>query len=464
LTTAVVTAKLPTAVVTAVWRGPSPSGRIPVRRPFASLAVLLLPVRLWAQVPLAADWVATTDLWGNPSAQHLTLRLDGERLTGDLEGERLEGTLRGGAVRLVSVDGEGGRMEIDGRMEGGEIAGEALLPHGPEPKSRTRHRFTARPVPSRPSGPPQRHELQPSSYANLFSASREPLLRIWPGDTVHTTTLDSGGTDERGAPRALYGNPQTGPIYVEGAFPGDTLVVHLDRLRLTRGYADSLDALATRALGPRLAVKAQDLGRPVRWTLDRERGTASPEGATGALKAYSVPLRPMLGCVALAPGFGWPPASTGDSGRFGGNMDVNEVVEGTTVYLPVEQPGALLYLGDGHAAQGDGELTEWGLETSMEVEVTVDLLSRRRIATPRVESPTHLMAIGQAGSLDDALRVATAGLAQWLEQDYGLTPSEIAQVLGSAVELRIATVVGRNAGVVAKLAKERLAGVPRQSS
>jgi acetamidase/formamidase len=172
----------------------------------------------------------------------------------------------------------------------------------------------------------------------------------------------------------------------------------------------------------------------------------------------------MLGGLAVAPGFGWPPFSTGDTGRFGGNMDLNEVVQGVTVYLPVEQPGALLYLGDAHAAQGDGELTEWALETSMDVEFSVEVLPGRAISGPRVESPTHLMALGQAGSLDDAFRAATAGLAQWLEQDYGLTLSEVAQILGSAAEYRVATVVGRNAGVVAKIAKERLAGLPRRAA
>jgi len=126
--------------------------------------------------------------------------------------------------------------------------------------------------------------------------------------------------------------------------------------------------------------------------------------------------------------------------------------------LPVEQPGALLYLGDGHAAQGDGELTEFGLETSMEVEFTVSILPGKSFATPRIESPSHLIAVGQAGSLDDAFRAATSGLTQWLEQDYGLSLSEIAQILGSAAEFRIATVVGRNAGIVAKLRKELLAG------
>jgi len=254
----------------------------------------------------------------------------------------------------------------------------------------------------------------------------------------------------------LGGNPQTGPFYVETAMPGDVLVIHLDRIRLNRDWAISDDGIVGRALDPEFAVKMKDGFKPVRWRLDRERGLAMPEKPTERLARFTVPVRPMLGCVAVAPGFGAAPPPTGDSGRFGGNMDFNEIVEGTTVYLPVAQPGALLYVGDGHAAQGDGELNGNALETSMEVEFTVDLVPSKSIQTPRVESGTHIMTVGLGGSLEDALRAATAGMGQWLEQDYKLTASEIAMVLGSAVEYTIAEVADRNAGVAAKLRKDRL--------
>ena len=144
-------------------------------------------------------------------------------------------------------------------------------------------------------------------------------------------------------------------------------------------------------------------------------------------------------------------------------MDFNEVVEGATVYLTVNVPGALLYFGDGHAVQGDGELNGNALETSMEVEFTVDVRTGTSIMTPRVESATHIMTVGLAGSLDDALRTATASLAQWLEQDYHLTPSELAMVLGSSVEYSVAEVADRNAGIAAKLRKDRLAAISREN-
>jgi acetamidase/formamidase len=112
-------------------------------------------------------------------------------------------------------------------------------------------------------------------------------------------------------------------------------------------------------------------------------------------------------------------------------------VEGATVYLPVNVPGALLYVGDGHALQGDGELNGNALETSMDVEFTVDVIAKKRIPGPRVESATHIMAMGLGGSLDDAFRAATANMAGWLTDDYKLSPSETAQVLGTSAEYKV---------------------------
>lgn len=140
-------------------------------------------------------------------------------------------------------------------------------------------------------------------------------------------------------------------------------------------------------------------------------------------------------------------------------MDFNEVVEGATVYLPVSVPGALLYVGDAHAAQGDGELNGNALETSLDVEFTVDVIPAKRIPGPRVESATHIMAVGLAGSLDDAFRIATSSMASWLMDDYKLTPSEAAQVLGTAAEYKVNEVADRNAGIVLKLNKERLSAL-----
>lgn len=427
--------------------------------------LVLLCCCLWSFRVGAAEperWRVVIDLWGNPVHQTLELTRDGARLSGTLDGDPLTGSVEGAQLQLTAT-ANGRQYRLRGTRDGDALAGVADFPDPNAPERRAEHAFTATRLPSRPPGPPRVIDFTPQDYANVFSADRAPVLILWPGDTVRTRTLDSGGVDEHGVTRALFGNPQVGPFYVDTAEPGDVLAITLHRLRPNRDYADSLDALVGRAQGPGLAAHAGALGKPVRWRLDRERGIALPPPGSG-LDGLGIPLRPMLGGIAVAPGFGSPPMSTGDSGRFGGNMDFNQIVEGTTVYLPVSQPGALLYLGDAHAAQGDGETSQYALETSMDVEFSVAVIKARAQATPRVESATRLMAVGQAGSLDEAVRAATHGLIQWLQQDYRLSLSEASQLLGAAVEYRITTLAGRNAGVAAMLDKSRLASLRAASA
>src|SRR5258707_14688699 len=164
----------------------------------------------------------------------------------------------------------------------------------------------------------------------------------------------------------------------------------------------------------------------------------------------------MLDCVGAGGGAAEGAAGTGDGGRGGGSMDVEERGEGGAGWLPVSTPGAMLYVGDGHALQGDGELNGNALETSMDVEFTVDVIPGKRVPGPRVESATHIMAMGLAGSLDDVFRGATANMAQWLSDEYKLTPSEVAQVLGTSAEYKVSEGADRNAGVELKISKERL--------
>jgi len=429
---------------------------------FAMILALLLAVpaprdaRVAAQSStLAGDWQFGQDIYGNTLYRRLTIAIDGTTVSGTIGRDTIAGTVTGNAIHFTTRSGESSD-EYDATLANGVLTGTVVHTQPDDPKP-TRYSWTARRMPAPRSGPPVRHEFVPKTFHRVFSASIEPVLRIWPGDTVHTTTVDAGGTDEKDVTRVLGGNPQTGPFFVETAMPGDVLAVTLTRVRLNRDWAISDDAVMARAMDSGLAVKMKDVGKGVRWKLDRQRGVASPDVADGKLRSFTVPLRPMLGCIAVAPGFAQAPMPTGDSGPFGGNMDFNEIVEGTTVYLPVAQPGALLFVGDGHAAQGDGELNGNALETSMEVEFTVNVVRSKPLSSPRVESATHLMTVGLGGSLEDAMRRATSGMTQWLEQDYSLSPSEIAIVLGSAVEYTIGEVADRNVGVGARLRKDRLA-------
>ena len=428
--------------------------------------MLLVPGMLLAKNPqeaarpasggLSGRWLVNTDIFGTTEYYRMELKQEGEKLTGDFGGDKLEGTLKGNAIYFVAKDSEGGTDEVKGTVQSGTLTGTVVFTHPEDPAHPEIYKFKAELVPARRAGTPQRHEFVPTTFYRQFSAANKPVLMIAPGDSVHTTTVDAGGTDEKSVARVYGGNPETGPFYVETAVPGDTLVVHFTSVRLNRDWADSDDFLVGRAVDNDLATKMKDLGKSVRWHLDAEHGVARPEKPAEHLKQYTVPLRPMLGCVAVAPSPSQAAPGTGDSGRYGGNMDFNEIVEGATVYLPVSVPGALLYVGDGHALQGDGELNGNALETSMEVVFTVDVIPGKRVPGPRAESATHIVAIGLAGSLDDAFREATANMAQWLTDKYKLTPSEVAQVLGSAAEYKVSEVADRNAGIVLKINKERL--------
>ncbi len=409
-----------------------------------------------ANTGVSGRWVVNTDFYGATIYFRMVLKQEGEKLSGDFDGDKLEGTLKGNNVYFLAKDEQGGTDEGKATFQGGIITGTVVFTHSDDPARPETHKFTAELVPARRAAAPQRHEFVPTTFHRQFSAANKPVLTIAPGDTVHTTTVDAGGTDEKGVTRVLGGNPETGPFYVETAAPGDTLAVHLTRVRLNRDWAESDDFLVGRAVDSDLAVKMKDGGKTVRWHLDAEHGVATPEKPAEHLTRYVVPLRPMLGCVAVAPNVAQAAPGTGDSGHYGGNMDFNEIVEGATVYLPVSVPGALLYVGDGHAAQGDGELNGNALETSMDVEFTVDVIQGKRMPGPRVESATHIMAMGLAGSLDDAFRGATANMAQWLTEEYKLTPSEVAQVLGTSAEYKVSEVADRNAGMVLKINKEKL--------
>ncbi|HTP69096.1 MAG TPA: acetamidase/formamidase family protein [Dongiaceae bacterium] len=417
-----------------------------------------LPAQTVAQ-SAAGRWTASVDFYGSPLFFTLTLKQDGGNLTGDFDGDKLEGSRSGDAIRFLAKDEHGGSEEGKATLQGDTLTGSVVFINGDDPSRPETHTFTAKRVPPRPVAPPQRHDFVPTTFFRQFSAATKPVLSVNPGDTIHTTTVDAAGTDEKGVARVLGGNPETGPFYVESAAPGDTLVVHITRLKLNRDWAESDDYLVDRAVDRDLAVKMKDGGKGVRWHLDRDKGLASLEKPGEHLASYVIPVKPMLGCVGVAQNPAGAAPGTGDSGRFGGNMDFNEIVEGATVYLPVNVPGALLYVGDGHALQGDGELNGNALETSMDVEFTVDVITGKSVPGPRVESSTHIIAMGLGGSLDDAFRQATANMSSWLEDQYKLTPSEIAEVLGTVSEYKVSEVADRNVGMVLKLKKERLSGL-----
>jgi amidase len=431
-----------------------------MRMAIPAAALAFLSASSLASPPVRADgqWLMTVDYMGTPLVWKLNLTQAAGQISGDLEGDKLVGAITRSGLHFVAKDDQGGFEDADAHIADGRMSGDMIFVDSAEP-SHTKHKltFTAIHASPPPVGPPRRHEFTPTTFYRQFSPFNPPALHINPGDTIHTTTVDALGVDGNGVRWAAGGNPQTGPFYVESAMPGDTLVVHIEKLRLNRDYAMSTNALVNRGLDSAMAVRMNGLGQKVKWHLDLARGIARPETPGEHMAGYTVPVRPMLGCVAVAPRSRQAPPGTGDSGDYGGNIDFNELGEGATVYLPVNNPGALLYFGDAHAVQGDGETTGDALETSMDVEVKVDLIRGGHLNQVRVETPTHLAAIGLQGSLDTAFQSATADMGRWLANDYKLTPAEIAELLGTAAEYKVTEVADRNAGIVLEISKERLA-------
>ena len=187
------------------------------------------------------------------------------------------------------------------------------------------------------------HQFQPDHYFSTIG-SHPPVLRVQPGDSIETTTVDARGQDSSGQPVTSGGNPMTGPFYVDGAEPGDTLVVHLDKLLCNRPYGWTRTMVAPNVVDPEQVpnmpwpAEGQELAN---WRVDNEAGTVTLEEPQTTLGALTLPLAPMPGCFGVAPDRG-EAISTATSGPFGGNMDYRGFVEGVTVYLPVFVPrGAL---------------------------------------------------------------------------------------------------------------------------
>jgi amidase len=302
---------------------------------------------------------------------------------------------------------------------------------------------------------PASHTFVPDRFYNTFSFAHPPALRIKPGDRVVTKTVDAGGVDWNGRSVAQGPNPQTGPFFVEGADSGDLIVVSFDKIAVNRDDAYSSSLLAPYAVDPvAIAARVDREPRRVTWQLDRARGMATLKGP-GIMPGIELPFRPMLGCVGVAPARK-EAIATSTPGAFGGNMDYAGLVTGVKVMLPVNEPGALLFIGDGHARQGEGEAVGTGLETSMDVEFHVDLVKQKAAAWPRLESDTHIMVLGSARPLLEALQHATTEMQRWLMADYGFSERGAQAFMGQALEYEVANVVDPSFTMVAKVRKSTL--------
>ena len=288
-----------------------------------------------------------------------------------------------------------------------------------------------------------------------------PVARLAPGDILETNTLDCFGNAIRkpGDTLALVkgDNPLTGPFHVEGAEPGDTLVVKFLDLQLDSdqglgAFAPGFGALSTTFYTPMLNPPIPE--RIYFYPVDRGRNVATFRAQDSPF-SVEIPLSPFLGCVGIAPA-GGEARSAVTPGEWGGNMDSPEARPGHTLYLPVNVPGALLYVGDGHAVQGDGEVAGTGLEIAMRVRLQVDVIKGKAIRWPRFENAEELMAVGAYRPLDDALRIAFTELIGWIKADYGLSELDSYELLSKVARIRLAEMVDPNYVVVAKIEKKYL--------
>ena len=296
------------------------------------------------------------------------------------------------------------------------------------------------------------HRFRPTQDFNVIGTA-VPCLRVADGDTVITDTIDASGLDAREMTVAARPNPMTGPFHIEGAEPGDTLAVRIDRLTPSRATGWTYSPLAFTVLDPAAIVERPASERAV-WQIDQAAGVVRLQDPPPALAGFAPAIAPMIGCFGVAPA-GGQALSTATSAQNGGNMDYRLFAPGTTAWFPVAVPGALFYLGDGHACQGDGEIVGTGIETSFEMEVTFRVL-KRQITWPRGETAEDIFTVGNARPLDQALQHATTEMVRWLAEDYGLDARAASHLMGQVVRYDVGNVFNPAYTVACRIAKKWL--------
>lgn len=298
------------------------------------------------------------------------------------------------------------------------------------------------------------HRLDPTAATtvDVFSNAHAPVLSIDPGDTVVVRSLDASGYVERQTvpgedrPRLIAdsrGHCLTGPIEVRGAEPGQLLALHVRSLRPDPwGWtvAGLSDTPVTQRLGLIDSPPAWLL-----WDLDVETGRATES------RGFARGLAPFLGVMGVAPVEPGEHSTIPPRAGSGGNIDCKDLVAGATLYLPVAVPGALLYLGDGHAAQGDGEVGGTAIECAMTTEVTVTVVTDRPLGTVHAEAPAGRITFGFDADLNVAMGDALEAMVVWMQQLFTLEKAEALALASTTVDLRVTQVANRTWGVHALL-------------
>src|SRR5579872_6081094 len=261
-----------------------------------------------------------------------------------------------------------------------------------------------------------------------------PVARLRSGDVLETNTLDAFGNVLKGPGDTLAmvkgDNPLTGPFYIEGAEPGDTLAIRfldleVDGSQGVGAFAPGFGALNSSTYTPMLGPPLPE--RIWYYPVDHAANVATFQ-AHDSNFTVQIPLHPFFGCIGVAPAGGEARSSIVPAEN-GGNMDAPEASAGNTLYLPVNVPGAFLYIGDGHAAMGDGEIAGTAIEVPLRARMEVTVVKGQKIGWPRFENEQSIMTVGAYRPLDDALRIAFAELVSWIHEDYGLSDLDSYELL-----------------------------------
>ena len=315
--------------------------------------------------------------------------------------------------------------------------------------------------------PPQESSARVVKYEPTYATVKfdfghdDPVARVAPGEILETDTLNCtehcAGIPPDKLDLARNSNLLTGPFYIEGTEPGDTLAIEFLELRVngTQGegeIAPGFGAINSTHYTPMLNP---DLPRHSwSYAIRQESGSATYQ-AHDSNFSVQIPLHPFLGCVGVAPAFDETRSSLVPA-EFGGNMDASESSVSNTLYLAVNVPGALLYVGDGHAAMGDGEIGGTAIEVPMHARLRFHIIKRSATAWPRWENQNELMAAGIYRPLDDSLRIAFTEMVHWIHNDYGLSEMDAYELLSKVATVHVAEMVDPNYVVVAKIDKKFL--------
>lgn len=295
------------------------------------------------------------------------------------------------------------------------------------------------------------HHFVPTAWHSVLG-TLPAAIEIESGDTIVTETVDAHGWDKDGVRRATGPNPMNGPISIAGAQPGDALRVDILDIIPYRDTGWTRAALAPNVVDPAF-VPSLPPRDPAIWNIDRASRTVRLAEPPPALADMVLETDPMIGCLGVAPA-GGEAISTATSAMHGGNMDYRGIRAGTTLWFPVAVPGALFFLGDCHALQGDGEIVGTGIETSCEVTVRLTV-ERRAITWPRGDTETDIFTLGNARPLEQALQHATTEMVHWLAE-LGLDTLSASHLLGQIVRYDIGNVYDPAFTVACRLPKSLL--------